>query len=185
MHARMAALAALIAAAAAARLLPHPPNLTPIAAMALFAGASFADPRAAVAVPLAAMLLSDLFLGLHATVPFVYVSFLLITGIGVWLRRASDGALLRTPRAVPAVAGAALAGSVVFYLITNFGVWATTTLYPKTAAGLWAAYVAGVPFFRNTLIGDLAYCAVLFGGFALMERAIPALRLQTAPLPGR
>lgn len=185
MHARMAALAVLIAAAAAARLLPHPPNLTPIAAMALFGGASFSDARAAVAVPLAAMLLSDLFLGLHATIPFVYVSFLLITGIGVWLRRASDGTLLRTRRAVPAIAGAALAGSVVFFLVTNFGAWATTALYPKTSAGLWAAYVAGVPFFRNTLIGDLAYCALLFGGFALMERAIPALRLQPVPVPGR
>ena len=167
MKARMIAIGILISAAALSRLLPHPPNVTPIAAMALFGGSSFADARIAVAVPLAAMLASDVFLGLHATIPFVYLSFLLITGIGLWLR---------SRRRAVTIAGAAVAGSVAFFVITNFGVWATTALYPQTAAGLQAAYVAGLPFFRNTLIGDLFYCAVLFGGLALMERVVPSIR---------
>ncbi len=173
MSLRLLAVAVLIAAAAASRVLPHPPNVTPIAAVALFGGASFADTRVAVAVPLAAMLLSDLVLGLHGTMPFVYLSFLLITGIGLWLRR---------HRSITPIAGAALAASVLFFAITNFGVWATSTFYPKTAAGLWAAYVAGLPFFRNTVVGDLFYCAVLFGGFAMLERLVPALRARGTAL---
>jgi hypothetical protein len=176
MNVRVVAVAALIVAAAASRLLPHPPNVTPIAAMALLAGASLHDFRVALAVPLGAMVLSDLFLGVHGTILFVYASMVLITGIGTWLR----GRRRLTPIAAAAVAGAGL-----FYVITNFGVWATGTLYPKTAAGLLTAYAAGLPFFRNTLLGDLAYCALLFGGFALIERIIPAVRAQVAPAPGR
>jgi hypothetical protein len=176
MYARTFAITAVVLIAAASRLLPHPPNVTPIAAMALLAGASLHDFRVAVAIPLGAMFLSDLFLGMHGTIPFVYGSMVLITGIGTWLR----GRRRPTP-----IAAAAVAGAVLFYVITNFGVWATSTLYPKTAAGLSMAYAAGLPFFRNTLLGDLVYCALLFGGFALIERIVPAVRAQTAPAPGQ
>jgi len=71
---------------------------------------------------------------------------------------------------------AALASSVLFFLVTNLGVWVTGTLYPKSWAGLAAAYLAALPFFRNTVLGDLSYVALLFGGFALLERYLPALR---------
>ncbi|HEY3248557.1 MAG TPA: DUF6580 family putative transport protein [bacterium] len=175
MKPRTLAVVVLVLAAAGARLLPHPPNVTPIAAMALFGGASFDDARMALAVPLAAMLLSDVVLGLHATMPFVYLGFLLIAGIGLWLR---------TRRSIPTIAAGAVVGSIAFFLITNFGVWATTTFYPKTAAGLWAAYVAGLPFFRNTVLGDLFYCAVLFGGWAALERIVPSLRTGAAVAQG-
>lgn len=172
---RFLALAGIVLTAAMARLLPHPPNCTPIAAMALFGGASFAGRRAALFVPLLAMYLSDLVLGFfvydfgwyHGSMPYVYGSFALIAGLGLWLRRR------RTPLRIAATA---LAGSVLFFLITNFGVWAGGSLYPKTAEGLIACYVAAVPFFRNTLAGDAFFTAVLFGGFALAERCCEALR---------
>jgi hypothetical protein len=164
---RFFAVGGLILAAAASRLIPHPPNVTPIAAMALFGGAHLSDGRLALAIPLAAMVASDLVIGLHALLPLVYASFALIVGIGLWLR----------PRvSAPRVAAAALAGSVTFFLITNFGVWAWGSLYPKTLDGLLAAYVAAIPFFRNTLFGDAVYVAMLFGGFALLQRLAAAPR---------
>lgn len=164
--ARPLALAVGVLLAAASRLIPHPPNVTPIAAMALFGGAYFSNLTAAYVVPLAAMLLSDVILRFHRTMPFVYASFLLIVLIGYRLRR----------RTGSAVALAALASSVLFFVVTNFGVWVTGTLYPKSLSGLATAYAAALPFFRNTIVGDLLYVAVLFGGFALLERYVPALR---------
>ncbi|MCS6770623.1 MAG: hypothetical protein NZ740_01190 [Kiritimatiellae bacterium] len=165
--ARFAALVGMIAAAAAFRILPHPPNFTPIAAMALFGGAQFADRRTAFAVPLAAMLLSDLALGFHALMPVIYGAFALIVCIGIWLR----------PRRSPAmIAAATLASSVLFFAITNFAVWVSGTLYPKTIAGLAQCYVAAIPFFGNTVLGDAIFSAALFGGLALAEWRVPRLR---------
>ena len=168
---RLAVLVTMIAAAAAFRLMPHPPNMNPIAAIALFGGASFADRRLAFLVPLAALFVSDLIVGLYSHMEFVYASFAAIVCIGLWLR---------THRSVLNIGGAAVAGSVLFFVVTNFGTWATSTLYPKTIAGLAACYVAAIPFFQNTLAGDLLFTAVLFGGFALIERSFPALREKAA-----
>lgn len=166
-HQRFIFIITLIFAAAASRLFPHPPNVTPIAAMALFGGAYFADRRLAFVVPFAALFLSDLVLGLHSQMPAVYLGFCLVVCIGFLLRG-------RT-RALP-VAAATLGGSVVFFLVSNFGVWATGAWYPKTAAGLGACYVAAIPFFRNTLLGDAFYTALLFSVFALAEKRYSALR---------
>jgi len=169
MNARPLFLAGLIAAAAAARLLPHPDNVTPVAAIALFAGARFADKRMAFLVPLAAMFLSDLVLGLYPLLPVIYGSLALIVGLGFLLRRRESAAR---------IAGAGLAGAVLFFLITNFAVWAVPsgTLYPKTAAGLLDCYAAGLPFFRNEVLGTAFYTLVLFGGCALAERRFAPLR---------
>ncbi len=157
----------IIFLAAASRLIPHPPNFAPIAAMALFGGAYFSDKRLAFFVPLAAMFLSDLVLGLHGLMPVVYGSFAMIVGIGLWLR---------TRRTALPIAGAALTSSILFFVLTNFGVWAFSSIYPKTMAGLLACYAAAIPFFQNTLLGDAVYSTILFGGFALAERGFPALR---------
>lgn len=167
-------LAGMILAAAASRLIPHPPNFTPIAAMALFGGAQFADKRAAFLVPLAGLFLSDLALGLHSGMPVVYGSFALIVCLGFWLRE---------HRGAGRVAAAGLSGSILFFVLTNFAVWARGTMYPKTAAGLAECYTAALPFFRNTLLGDALYLTILFGGLALAERRSPALRGNTAPSP--
>jgi len=173
--ARISVLVGMVLFAAVARLLPHPPNFTPIAAMALFGGVYFADRRAAFLVPFAAMYLSDLFLGFflydfgwfHGTMPFVYGSFALTVMIGLWLRQ---------HRTAWRMAGAVLASAILFFVVTNFGVWALGSLYPTTLDGLVAAYVAAIPFFHNTLLGTAVYTTVLFAGLALAEQRFPILR---------
>jgi hypothetical protein len=166
-HLRERTIFASILAAAALRLLPHPWNVTPIGAMALFGGATLGARPLAFAAPLAALFLSDLFIGFHKLMPAVYLAFALVVALGALIRRR------RTPGRVVA---AMLAGSVVFFLVTNFAVWAFGSWYPKSPAGLAACYLAGLPFLRNTMAGDLFYAAVLFGGLALAERQFPALR---------
>lgn len=163
---RFVVLVGLIFATAAARLVPHLPNFSPIAAFALFGGAQFAQKRVAFVVPLVALFLSDLVRGSFSGMFAVYASFALIVGIGFWVRRHQ--------RILP-IAAAAFASSVVFFVITNFAVWAQGAWYPLTAAGLGACYVAAIPFFQNTVAGDLFYTAVLFGGLALAEKRWPVL----------
>ncbi len=168
--------------AAAMRLVPHPPNMTPIAAMALFGGAYFANKKTAFLVPLAAMYLSDLALGLfvydfgwfHGFMPFVYASFVITVCLGFLVRR----------RLTPLmVAGAALTGSILFFIVTNFGVWLVSNLYPKTLAGLAGCYVAAIPFFRNSLAGDAIYALLFFGGFAMAQKYLPVLRAEPVAIP--
>ena len=163
---RFIVIALIILAAAASRVIPHPPNVASITAVALFGGAYLAK-RAALIVPLAALVLSDLVLGFYSHMEIVYGSFLLVVCLGFLLQR---------KRSALRIGGAALASSIVFFVVTNFGVWAFESLYPKTAAGLLACYVAAIPFFQNTLVGDALYTAVVFGGFALAEKLFPILR---------
>ena len=175
-------LAAMILLAALSRLLPHPPNFSPVEAMALFGGAYFASRAWALLVPLAALFVSDLVLaastggsyaGYLGGISFwsVYACIALSTVLGFGLRGKVGGARLL---------GWSLAGSVLFFVVTNFGAWLASPFYPQTPAGLGAAYVAGIPFFQWTVLGTLFYAAILFGGFALLRRRLPALRAQTA-----
>lgn len=172
----------IILLAALSRLLPHPPNFSPVEALALFGGAYFARRGMAIAVPLMAMLVSDLALGLingglyseyflSAGFLLVYACIAVSAVLGFSLRGRVTGFR---------VAGLAVAGSVLFFLVTNFGTWLGSGMYPQSASGLAAAYVAGVPFFQNTVLGTLFYCGVMFGSFAWMRRRNPGLRLQTA-----
>lgn len=178
-------LTVLIIAAALTRLLPQPPNFSPAIAIALFAGAYFAGRRLAMLVPLAAMLVSDLALAAthggiylqHMASPValsVYACILLSTLLGFGLRgRVGSGRVL----------GGAVAGSVLFFAVTNFVVWATATIipgHPHCVAGIAPCYAAAIPFFHWTLLGTLFWSAVLFGGFGLLRRRMPALRAQTA-----
>jgi len=158
---RLIVLASMIAAAAASRLIPHPPNFTSVAAVGLFAGATFSDRRMAFAIPLAALLLSDVVLGFYRHMEVVYVAFALIVCIGMAIKRQ------RTPIII---AGATLTGSMLFFVVTNFGVWMFDSYYPRTPQGLAECYVAAMPFFAHTLEGDFFYVALLFGVFALLER---------------
>jgi hypothetical protein len=168
--------------AAAMRLVPHPPNMTPIAAMALFGGVYFTNMRTAFLIPLAAMYLSDLALGLfvydfgwfHGFMPFVYAGFVMTVCLGFLVRRKL------TPLTV---GGAALTGSILFFIVTNFGVWLAGNLYPKTLAGLAGCYVAAIPFFRNSLAGNAIYTFLFFGGFALAQRYFPVLRAEPVAIP--
>jgi hypothetical protein len=171
-HARLLAILCAIVAAAALRLLPHPPNFTPIAAMALFGGAYLGRRGLAFAAPLGALFLSDTIIGFHSHMWATYLSMVLIVLIG-W----AVGARISFLR----VGAAAVASSVLFFLLTNFSVWLGSSVYPQTVAGLAACYAAAIPFFQNTLAGDLFFSGLLFGGFALLERVMPALRPELRP----
>jgi len=161
----------LILAAALSRMLPHPPNMVPVTALALFGGV-YLDRRLTFIVPLAAMLLSDWFIGFHSTALWVYVSFLVIGLVGLWLRN---------HRGVLPTIGATVTGSVLFYVITNFGVWMNPPyMYARTWAGLVDCYAAAIPFLRNTLAGDLIYVGALFGLYELGKKLIPSLNGQAA-----
>lgn len=174
-------IAGLVALAALTRLLPHPPNFSPVEAIALFAGATIASRRWAFVVPIIGLLLSDIALaaihgGIYAGyfgstgMWLVYACIALTTVLGFGLRgRAGSARIL----------GYSLAGSVLFYLVTNFGVWLGAPMYPKNVSGLAAAYAAGIPFFQWTVLGTLSYAALLFGGFAMLRRRLPALQSQT------
>jgi hypothetical protein len=168
LHARTIVITSIVLAAAALRLAPHPMNFAPIGALALFGGAYFSSKREALAIPLLSLILGDVFTGFHQLIPFVYASFLMSVSIGFWLRR---------NRSAPRIAAATLAGAIQFFLVTNFALWASSIgSYPKTAGGLAACYLAGIPLFWNTLASDTFYAALLFGGMALAERRFPMLR---------
>jgi hypothetical protein len=167
-RARLAALLFAILAAALLRLVPHPPNFTPIGAMALFSGAYLGQRWLAFAAPVAALLISDIVIGFYPGMLFQYAATLLAVAIG--------SAMLSRRRSALRIGGAAVASSILFFAVSNFGAWTSTGMYPHTPAGLGAAYVAAIPFFQNSLAGDLFFAALLFGGLALAERAAPALR---------
>jgi hypothetical protein len=171
---RPAVLLMTILAAAMLRLAPHPANVSPIAAMGLFGGAYLTHRAAGFIAPLAALFLSDLVLGLYSHMEIVYAAMALSVCLG-WL--------LRRNRSPLRVAAATLASSLLFFGVTNFGVWALGAMYPHTLAGLAACFTAALPFFQNTMAGDLGFSALLFGGFAFAERQIPALRAAPAAQP--
>lgn len=148
----------IIVLAAGMRLLPHIPNVAPITAMALFGGV-YLNKKYALVVPLLAMLASDIFLGFSAASPFVYGSFLLIGLIGLSLRE---------HKRVKMVMLASLVSSLLFFVITNVGVWLVGGLYPKTTSGLVGCFGMAIPFFRNTILGDLFYSGAMFGGYELV-----------------
>lgn len=164
-----------VLAAIVLRLIPHPWNVTPMGAMFLFSGSTFRSKLQGLLVPLAALLVSD-----YAVIHFLYhgqfgwfspwnwSAFLLVGLIG-WT--------LRNRISVGRVVGASLAGSVTFFVVSNFGVWLGGKMYPMTAGGLAACYVAALPFFRNTIAGDLFFSAVMFGSYYwLRQRQLAAAR---------
>lgn len=174
MNIRMTAIVTLILSAAAVRLtLAGVPNVSPIAAVALFSGAYLADRKMALVIPLLAMLAGDLVLGLHTTMIFVYAAFALMVGMGMWLSKRLCGQL---------IVAASLLASLLFFVVTNFGVWLLMGMYPMTGAGLLACYIAAIPFFQMTLMGDLLFTAVIFGLFMAMEQWLPALRRSAGQL---
>ncbi len=159
-----ALIVAAIAIAVSSRLLPHPPNFTPLAAIGLFAGAISLRPAVAAGTILVAMLVSDLFLGFHSLMPVVYGCLLLSLMIGSRFVRQHDGFEIGIASCGRIVAGS-LIGSILFFIVTNFAVFVTS--YPATGSGLMACYAAALPFFQYTVTGDLVYSCILFGAFAL------------------
>jgi len=141
----MNAVFGLILIAILTRLLPHPPNFAPITSIALFSGFHFANKRLALFVPLIAMFISDLFIGVHSLMPVIYLSFLLISILSFYMKSLS-------------ISNVVLA-STLFFVMSNLGVW--YFYYPLTWAGLTSCFVLAIPFFVNALAGDLFYTSVL------------------------
>lgn len=174
---RLAIILAMIGIAVASRLLPHPPNFTPLAAMCLFAGAMTVSPRIMAVTVIIAMLISDAVLGFHSLMPVVYGCLLANFVIGRKL-------IGNDANAFRVVAGS-LVGSVLFFLVTNFAVW--VAFYPSTWTGLTACFAAAIPFFQYTLSGDLVYSGLFFGVYALATSGVVSTRghLQPATVPAR
>jgi len=166
----------VIIAGAAMRLIPHWPNFTPVAAIALFGGAYLSKKYLAFIVPLAAMFISDLLLGFHNTMPAVYISFIITVVLGMYM--------LRKPK-VWNIAGASIISTVMFFLVTNFASWLGSPFYPQNFTGLMESYAAGlvflnngaygISFFMNSLLGDLFYNGIFFGVFYLASLRFPVL----------
>lgn len=178
-------LASITLAVAMTRVVPHPWNFTPVGALCLFGGAYFTRRWAAFVVPLAALVVSDLVLAVtlyrfsdFLYMPPVYVSFTLIVGLGILLRREQPA---WWPVRLLSVAAAAVGAALLHYLITNLAVWMFQDFYPRTSEGLVACFVAALPFLKNMLAANLIFCGILFGGFAWAQRRFPVLREQAAP----
>lgn len=171
MNKRLLIISGIILAAVLTRLLPLDHNFTPMGAVALFAGAYISNRALAFVIPLLAMLLSDALMGFPGFAAYpsqiimVYTTFALITLLGTSMRK--DKRALR-------VGATSIASSVLFFVVTNFAVWAGG-FYPATVSGLTECYVAALPFFKGTLVSDLFFNTVLFGGFYLLQVNVPQL----------
>ncbi len=150
----------IIAIGIVMRLLPHPANVAPVAAIALFAG-TYLNKKYALWVPLAIMMISDIFIGLHDVILYTWGSFILVALIGMWLK--NNKRLLN-------IGFASVASSFLFFFITNFGVW--LNWYPRNLQGMINCYTLALPFYRNTFIGDIAYVAIFFGLYEFVAKFI-------------
>ena len=164
-----AVVAALVGLNVAARLLPHAPDFTPIAASALFAASVLRGRALSVVVPLAGMILADAWLGFYdlRIMPAVYGT-LALPACAAWL----SGRWRRQVMIVPVL----LSSSLSFFLVTNFAVWAFSPMYAANAGGLLKCYIAALPFLQNMLSGNLFWGIVLFGGYWLARNVRAAKR---------
>ncbi|GMU87250.1 MAG: hypothetical protein AMXMBFR48_24910 [Ignavibacteriales bacterium] len=158
----------LILVAVLSRLVELPVNFAAIGGVALFSGAYLKNRNLAFLIPLSALFITDLIIGLHADLFAVYFSFALIVALGMVLSKKPG---------IMTTAAASVTGSILFFIITNFSVWFTGTMYLKTLEGLGTCYVMAIPFFGNTLAGDLLFTAVLFGTYELVSKTV----LKPAP----
>jgi len=150
---------ALIFLAVVTRLLPHPPNFTPIAGMALFAVNRFSDKKIAFLLPIVCMILTDIFIGFHSITPFVYISIIGISCIGYFSKKINNVAILKS--------------SLLFFFISNFGVWLLG--YPNTISGFISCYTLALPFLINTVLGDFFFYHSLNFSFNKIEERYPVL----------
>lgn len=145
----------IIVAAVLFRIFPHAPNLVPVGAIALFAGYGIKN-KWGIAIPVVIMALSDFFIGYHDTMWFVYGSYIAI---------AIMGRVFASKLSLPTVVLLSISSSILFYVVTNFGVWLMGTMYTKDVSGLMQSYVYAIPFFRATLVGDVLFNGVIYAGY--------------------
>ena len=148
------------------RFIPHTANFTPVAAIAIFAGV-YLNKKQAFIVPFLLMVLSDIFLGMHNVVLFTWGSFILVTCLGI---------LAKNHKTFKVIASTSVVSSVLFYLITNFGVW-VMGWYPQTAKGLLDCYILGLPFLRTFTVATLVYTVVFFGAYEFIASKVRSTKL--------
>ncbi len=167
----------VVLAAAFSRLIPHAPNVTPIGALALFGAAYFSRKSLALVVPAISIFLSSLvinnviyqpesFMWMDINFPAQILAFGLIGMMAFFSLKKIN---------VKSVATSSISASLIFFVVTNFSTWLTDGMYPMTLSGLITCYEMAIPFFWNTLAGDLVYVSILFGGYELVRRQVPAL----------
>lgn len=157
----------ILLAAVFSRLIPHPPNVTAVTALALLGGAYILPRSLAVFIPVLALLISDLALGFHSTMFFVYAA----TGM---IALVATGTLRKSLSWSRILVGS-VSASLFFFAVTNFGVWLVDSLYPQTAAGLVQCFVMALPFLGNQVVGDLLYVTALFGILEIVKTLKPEL----------
>ncbi len=138
------------------RVIPHPANMTAVGAMALFSGSKLGLWKG-TGVIVVTMVLTDMIYGFHSVMWATYGSLIITLFLGRFLRKDND---------IVRLIGFSFVSSLIFYLVTNFAVWAVPgSVYPKTPAGLMESYILALPFFRNSLIGDFVYASIFFYGY--------------------
>lgn len=152
------------------RFLPHPPNFSPLMAIALFSGAHFTHKRDSIWVPLLAWFIGDIFIGFHSLQPIIYALVVLM---------AMAGWLLRGNVKFWNVLGLSVSGSLVFFIVTNFFVWLTSGIYEHTWNGFIQCYIMAIPFFHNSILGDLFFNFVFFGSVYVLEKKFILEPLKT------
>ncbi|MCC6274456.1 MAG: hypothetical protein IT569_01230 [Leptospiraceae bacterium] len=160
MNSRFFTISAMIFIAAISRILPHPPNFSPILGVSLFAGAVLSRKSEALLVPVAAMLISDLVIGFHSLMYIVYPCIILMVFMGSFIKEKLSALK---------ILGASLTGSIVFFVVTNFFVFLTSGMYSQNFSGLVQAYTLAIPFFQNSVLGDLFFSSILFGTLHILE----------------
>ena len=154
MNQKVFLLCGLFIVASLLRFLPHPPNMTPIIAISVLSVACFENRYLQFGFPLLIMVVTDAVIGFHALVPVVYLGVLL-SGL--------SGYVLKRKLTFSGLFGSGLLASIVFFCVTNFGVWALGAMYPKTLMGLSTCFVMAIPFFHNTLIATVGVMLVIYG----------------------
>jgi hypothetical protein len=157
---RTSSILILITILAFSRLIPHPPNFTPLLGMAVFSGVIFDRKILAFVAPLMAMLISDLVIGFHSSMPIIYFAITLNVGVGFLL--VSKFSYLKSILAL-------VSGALIFFILTNFSVWLGSGMYSQDLNGLISCYIMALPFFQNTLLSSLVYGLGAFYLFDLFE----------------
>ena len=176
-------LSIIILLAAVTRIMPHPPNFSPMAAIGLFGAAHFAKKWQAFFIPLIGIWISDLvinnyvysssssnFVWFYSGFYWQYISYILIIFAGLFI--------FNRGISLTKMFGGMISSSGIFFLVSNFGVWAGGTMYPKNFGGLITCYAAGVPFIHNTIISDVLFTTVLFGTYYLLQVEYSSLKIK-------
>jgi len=143
-------------------LLANIPNFSPIASVALFSGFYLSNKKVAIIIPIACMLISDYFIGFHSLMWAVYLSFSAIVMLGVFMKKANGKLIILN----------SIFSAVLFFIVTNFAVWATGSFYPKDLTGLLSCFTMGIPFFKYTLLSAIIFSLILFGGYEWLNQLV-------------